>query len=326
MQIIPINHDLSPAVAQINQGWCVVFPTETVYGLGANVFDVDAVKKIFAIKRRPADNPLIVHCADKAMIETIASIVDPLEQVIIDTLMPGPITILLRKQTNIPDIVTAWNSLVGVRIPEHPIAQHFLRLCEVPICAPSANTSGRVSPTTIEMVNNDLGNRVSYGIDGGPCAIGIESTVVRVDQWNIIIERPWFITPEDFEEITSNVIYSTHTSTLSPWNKYAHYAPQASVQLLTSIHLLNQPKRIGVIATQERIDQHQTDIVHLQKTKNLIVYQRWSRNHLLQCAQRLYQTYAQADRDERDIIFIEPIKPVGIGYALMNRINKSCRQ
>lgn len=198
----------------------MIFPTETVYGLGANAYDEHAVARIFALKGRPSDNPLIVHVGSKDQILQFATIQNPIEQLLIDKLMPGPFTLLLQKKSHIPNIVTAGHELVGVRMPDHFLAQQFLCDCGVPVAAPSANPSGKPSPSNANMALHYFEGRIDRIIDGGPCPIGIESTVVKVSlndnssilnsQFSIDILRPGFITKEDIESVVGPDIPVTY--------------------------------------------------------------------------------------------------------------------
>ncbi len=174
----------------INNGEIIVFPTETVYGIGANALDTEAVRKIFFAKGRPSDNPLIVHVGNKEEIERIAIIQSAVEQKLIDTFMPGPITIILKKKSIIPDIVSAGLDTVGVRMPSNEIANKIILTSKTPIAAPSANISGRPSGTKISDIREELENKVSVIIDGGDSNIGLESTVVKVVDDIPVILRP----------------------------------------------------------------------------------------------------------------------------------------
>lgn len=174
----------------IHSGEIIVFPTETVYGIGANALDPEAVKKIFLAKGRPSDNPLIVHVANEQEIGIIAEVQNAVEQKLIDTFMPGPITIILKKKALIPDIVSAGLDTIGVRMPSNMIANTIISSSNVPIAAPSANISGRPSGTKIEDIRSELENKVSVIIDGGESNIGLESTVVKVIDDIPVILRP----------------------------------------------------------------------------------------------------------------------------------------
>ena len=185
----------------IRNGELVIFPTETVYGIGANALDESAVGKIFLAKGRPSDNPLIVHLADRRKIEEIAQNITEMEQILIDEFMPGPFTIILERKPIVPDIVTAGLDTVAVRIPENIIAKGIITFSGCPIAAPSANISGKPSGTKIEDIRKELESKVSAIVDGGETAIGLESTVVRVIDEVPVILRPGAVTPEQIEKV-----------------------------------------------------------------------------------------------------------------------------
>jgi L-threonylcarbamoyladenylate synthase len=210
----------------IEKGGVVAFPTETVYGLGASAFDENAIKKIFEAKGRPSDNPLIIHVADKSDIEK-AGYVTPLAEKIINVFMPGPVTVVLRKKAAICGAATANLDTAGIRIPSNEYARDFIRECGVPIAAPSANASGRPSPTQAAHVYEDLKGLIPAIIDGGTCEIGIESTVIDACGDIPVILRPGKISAEDiFKATGKTAIYGGEGKTVkSPGVKYRHYAP-----------------------------------------------------------------------------------------------------
>lgn len=195
------NQNIEKLARMLQKGECIAFPTETVYGLGADATNNFAVEKIFQYKKRPTDNPLIVHFADKKDIAAYAHISHPLEQLLIDRLMPGPFTIILQKKDSVADAATSHLPYVAVRVPDHVIAHKLLLAAKLPIAAPSANRSGRPSPTNAEMVQSNFSDIPLYILDGGPCAVGIESTVVRIvvekESPHVQILRPGYITDED---------------------------------------------------------------------------------------------------------------------------------
>jgi L-threonylcarbamoyladenylate synthase len=308
--------------------WVVAFSTETVYGLWANALDEKAVAKIFALKNRPQDNPIISHVARKEQIEEYAYITNEIERTIIDKLMPWPITILLPPKASIPLCITAWHPLMSIRIPSHPVALAVLSLCDFPIAAPSANISTRPSPTSAQMVYDNFWEDIPMIIDGGDCLVGIESTVVKVENNKITITRPWFVTKEDLELLFDNkieVIYGTKPSAETPWNRYKHYAPDANMSIFWSIdNLLSQiaakkQQKIGIIATKEFLEKNKKEITWL----DIQVFELWSEENMLSCAHNLFSIYHQCDKQWLEEVFIQSLPEHGIGYAIMNRIHKS---
>ncbi|ADQ04460.1 Sua5/YciO/YrdC/YwlC family protein [Caldicellulosiruptor owensensis OL] len=227
---------LEKAASILREGGLVAFPTETVYGLGANALLKDAVDKIFWAKGRPQDNPLIVHISSKEMLGMCAEITDERVYMLIERFWPGPLTIVLPKKNSIPDNVTAGLSTVGVRMPANKIALELIRLSDVPVAAPSANVSGKPSPTEAKHVIEDLMNKVDVIIDGGKCSFGLESTVVDLSGGEAVILRPGAISYYALKEVLGNIEYSkavveglTGTVPRSPGMKYKHYAPDAKL-------------------------------------------------------------------------------------------------
>lgn len=225
----------------IKDGGLVSFPTETVYGLGANALSDDAVRKIFEAKGRPGDNPLIVHISDISELSSIAEDVPEAAIKLFEAFSPGPLTIVLKKKNCLPESVTAGLPTVAVRIPSHPIARALIKAAGVPIAAPSSNLSGRPSPTTAEHVIADMSGRVDAIIDGGACSVGVESTVVEIVDGGVNILRPGGITKSDIEKVLDNVTVDRHVTTevksgevpKSPGMKYKHYAPDADVTVIS---------------------------------------------------------------------------------------------
>ena len=231
---------INQAAGLISAGEVVGMPTETVYGLAADATNIQAVKHIFEVKGRPQDNPLIVHISSYNMLEFVAKEIPSGARKLMNAFWPGPLTIVLPKSDNIPDTVSAGLDTVGVRVPGSNAALKFIEACGVPIAAPSANTSGKPSPTTAEHVKLDLNGKIPLIIDGGACQKGVESTVITVENDLVTILRPGFITAEDFISEGFEAEYSkgvfdelkTDEKVLSPGLKYKHYSPKANVILL----------------------------------------------------------------------------------------------
>ncbi|AEM73147.1 L-threonylcarbamoyladenylate synthase [Caldicellulosiruptor acetigenus] len=227
---------LEKAALILREGGLVAFPTETVYGLGANALLKDAVDKIFWAKGRPQDNPLIIHVSSKDMLEMCAEITDERVYMLIERFWPGPLTIVLPKKDVIPENVTAGLSTVGVRMPANKIALELIRLSGIPVAAPSANVSGKPSPTEAKHVIEDLMGKVDVIIDGGKCSFGLESTVVDLSGEKAVILRPGAISYFALKEVLGDIEYSksvveglTGTVPRSPGMKYKHYAPDAKL-------------------------------------------------------------------------------------------------
>jgi len=227
--------------ALLREGALVAFPTETVYGLGANAMDCDAVAQIFRVKNRPQDNPLIAHVCDESMLPMVAREVSPMAKRLFTLYWPGPLTVILPKADTLSDNVTAGGDTVAVRCPAHPIAAALIRAAGVPVVAPSANLSGKPSPTDFDTALEDLNSLVPAIIDGGACDVGVESTVILPKENNTLrLLRPGAITPEMLEsagftvEIDPNILSPLDESrpVLSPGMKHRHYAPKAPLTIL----------------------------------------------------------------------------------------------
>ncbi|MDE5990663.1 MAG: threonylcarbamoyl-AMP synthase [Clostridia bacterium] len=248
-KILTLEEGLDKAVELIKGGDVVAFPTETVYGLGANALDKEAVKKIFLAKGRPMDNPLIIHIADKAMIDELAVDVTAQARAVIDAFMPGPITVILKKSACVPNEVSAGLSTVGIRYPSHCVAQKFIKACGLPICAPSANTSTKISPTSSSHVYEDMKGRIPLILEGGESQVGIESTIIDMSTSSPTILRPGAVTPQMLAQVLGEV--KTFSGEIvvakAPGMKYRHYAPDCEMVVASSVEN-------AVKAYEERID------------------------------------------------------------------------
>lgn len=260
-------------------GGTVIFPTETVYGLGANALDAKAVERIFAAKGRPSDNPLIVHVASAADIVPLVERLTPMAKQVMTHFWPGPISIILKKSTLIPNIVTANHPTVALRMPSHPVAQSIIKNAGVPVAAPSANISGKPSPTAFAHVRHDMYGKVDMIVDGDVCEVGLESTVLDLSGDMPTILRPGAITPQMLEPVigmvTSANSASPHDdSPKSPGMKYRHYAPNAQVVVVTGdasrqdMHIARlciaakcDGKRVGVLTYEDKGNIYNSDIV-----------------------------------------------------------------
>lgn len=320
----------------IRNGELVIFPTETVYGIGANALDENAVGKIFVAKGRPSDNPLIVHLADKRKIEDIAQNITEVEQKLIDSFMPGPFTIILERKEIIPDIVTAGLNTVAVRIPDNIIARGIITFSGVPIAAPSANISGRPSGTNIHDIRRELEGRVSAIVDGGKTQIGLESTVVKVIDEIPVILRPGGVTPEQIDKVIGNVrinsnVFSELSNVMeaveSPGMKYKHYSPETHCKLIYSEDDLEQ-----IFYIKKLIKEYQGDVVVIgfkeHKEKISIASGRFidvgSKYNYEEIGKNIFSALRRADEIKPEIILIEGLKKEGLGFAIMNRLLRTC--
>ncbi|MDE6372618.1 MAG: threonylcarbamoyl-AMP synthase, partial [Clostridia bacterium] len=235
-RIVSIQQGLGEAVELIKSGEVVVFPTETVYGLGANAFDGNAVRKIFEAKGRPMDNPLIAHIADMSWTERLAVDISDDAKAVMNEFMPGPITVILKRSNDVPDEVTAGLDTVGIRFPRHDVARQFIMACGTPLAAPSANTSTKISPTSAQHVFEDMQGRVPLILEGGACEVGIESTIVDMTADIPTILRPGAITQDMLVKVLGKVrnFDGKIIVAKAPGMKYKHYAPSCEMVVATS--------------------------------------------------------------------------------------------
>ena len=249
----------APAEA-IKQGKLVLFPTETVYGIGANALDEEAVKKIYIAKGRASDNPLIAHIANLEMLKKLVMEVGKVEEKLIEKFWPGPLTIVFKKKPVVPDVITGGLDTVAIRMPSDIIAHKLIKYSNCPIAAPSANISGKPSGTQVEDVIGELDGKVEYVIDGGKVDIGVESTVIRVIDGVVHILRPGKVTPEDIENLGIPVYiekqilgeYKEGEKVMSPGIKYKHYAPNTKCVLVYSEENSKMVEKINELAQNKK--------------------------------------------------------------------------
>lgn len=318
-------HLLDAAAEALSAGELVAFPTETVYGLGANALNDSAVESIFLAKGRPQDNPLIVHIAKKDDIYPLVKEVTEAAHKILDNLTPGPVTIVLEKSDLVPERVTAGGKTVAIRIPESEIARELICRSGVPVAAPSANISGKPSPTRASHVALDLSDKVSYIIDGGACRVGLESTVIDLTVTPPTILRPGGVTHEELSDLLGEVKgYKAGEADVSapksPGMKYRHYAPKANMTVFEGENCqdaiqkeinLTKEKKIYVICAGVK-DYSGAVTINCGETP-----EEYSKN--------LFDVLRQCDAEGAEVIFAEfPFASGGIVTALYNRIYKSC--
>ena len=318
--VTELNNDIKEEILKDN---LIIFPTETVYGIGANALSEKAVNKIFAVKTRAKNNPLIVHLKDKSEIEKYAIISNPIEQKLIDTFMPGPFTIILKKKEIIPSCVTANMDSVGIRIPIHQMAHEFLELVNVPIAAPSANISSRPSGTKVADIKDEFDSLVPYIIDNGEATIGLESTVVKVIDNIPTILRPGFVTYEDIFSLIGSCNIApgvltkldNNTKVESPGMLYKHYAPKTNCILVYSSKIDTLRQIIN-----DNLD-HKTIIIGSSKLKDIPCYHFLNYGDTLEeISHNIFSLLRLADKYEANQIIIEGVKKEGLGLAIMNRL------
>lgn len=324
---------LEQPAALLSSGKQIAFPTETVYGLGADARNEEAVKGIFSAKGRPSDNPLIVHIYDRSQVDELASCTNEVAERLMNEFWPGPLTLILPvKQGVLSQHVTAGLATVGLRMPDHPIALELMRQAAIPVAAPSANTSGRPSPTLASHVYDDLQGKIVGIVDGGATGVGLESTVVEVTNNHIQVLRPGGVTIEQMQACCPEAIITLETeleskqAPRSPGMKYTHYAPQGQLVVVKGepaqvaqyigqqIARSESEQRCGVLCFDEHIHyyEHAGLVISLGSVKNLE-----------QAASRLYDALRKFDEHHIVHIWSEASTTAGIGVAFMNRLLKA---
>lgn len=319
---------ITDAASFLQNNEVVAFPTETVYGLGGNATSTEAVEKIFNAKGRPGDNPLIVHISNRLQLEKLVTEVPTVAEKLMDSFWPGPLTLIFQAKENaVSHRVTAGLSTVGIRMPDHPVALALIEKSGLPLAAPSANLSGKPSPTTAQHVFDDLDGKISGIVDGGATGVGLESTVVDCTEEIPTILRPGGVTKEQIEEVIGRVevdpsLKEAHEAPKSPGMKYTHYAPKAPLFIVEgTTHFLqllvdkekSTGKKVGVLGTDETVVSYSADVV----------LTCGSRRNLSSIAHHLYDSLRRFDNEKIDIIFSETFPRVGVGEAIMNRLEKA---
>lgn len=333
----------------LREGGLVAFPTETVYGLGGNGLNPGAAKKIYAAKGRPSDNPLILHIAELGMLYDIVKTVSDKANKLIEAFWPGPLTMVFSKADKVPYETTGGLDSVAVRMPSHPVAIEMIRAAKVPIAAPSANVSGRPSPTLARHVEEDMAGRIELIIDGGDIEIGIESTIVDMTIDPPIILRPGYVTKEMLEAVIGEVHMdptllikpSEDLRPKAPGMKYRHYAPKAELTLyegnvdkVTSViwgrvlDRLTEGKKVAVIATEESMEIYdkflaESLLTHGDKVRETEFILLGSRKDEDSIARNLYAALRECDEKQVDCIFSETFSLENFGQAIMNRLRKA---
>lgn len=324
---------IKEAANYIKEGKLVAFPTETVYGLGANGLNESAIKSIFLAKGRPQDNPLILHISSIENLYPLVKEIPELAYECMRRFWPGPLTILFKKSDLVPSVITAGLDTVAIRMPNHPVALELIKQSNCPIAAPSANLSGKPSPTSAKHVIEDMSDKIDMILDGGNTGIGLESTVLDLTNDKPMILRPGGITIEDFKEFIPDVTQDIGTIKedkniipKSPGQKYRHYAPKAEMYLyagkvenivenikVNANNLLTNGKKVGIMATEETRNYYDEGLV-------LVVGSREKRETI---ATNLFNTIRLFDEKEVDVILAEGIELDNIGMAIMNRMMKA---
>jgi L-threonylcarbamoyladenylate synthase len=319
---------IKEAAQNLKKNEVVAFPTETVYGLGGNAKSDEAVLKIFEAKGRPGDNPLIIHISDRKQIQSFVKTIPEKATLLMDAFWPGPLTIILENKSGVlSEKATAGLSTVAVRMPDHPVALALIEASGLPLAAPSANLSGKPSPTTAAHVADDLTGRIAGIVDGGATGVGLESTVVDCTVEIPVILRPGGVTKEQLEEVVGKVsvdpaLKDSDQTPKSPGMKYRHYAPNATFYLVKGTkeqiqQLVNEKRnerlKVGVMTTKENKNFYDADVV----------IATGERERLETVAESLYDTLRAFNQENLDIIYGEVFPEQGVGQAIMNRLTKA---
>ena len=310
-----IGNDISKAQQLLQEGELVGIPTETVYGLAANALNSEAVTKIFVTKERPTFDPLIIHVASIEQARQFVTAIPDKAIQLAQHFWPGPLTLVLPKKSIIPDIVTSGLSTVGIRCPDHDLTAQLLAVLPFLLAAPSANPFGYVSPTTAEHVNNQLGDKIKYILDGGACRIGLESTIVGFEGENTVIYRRGGVSEEEISNVIGEVTHRlTSSNPVAPGQLDSHYAPKKKF-LVGNIEALKKGqvgKKTGVLHFKGDFDSSDRGHLVLSNTGNLE-----------EAARNLFAALRQFDQMDVDVIIAEPVPDEGIGKAINDRLKRA---
>ena len=331
IKVDPVNfkpEDLFPAAEVIRKGGTVAFPTETVYGLGADAFNGNACLKIFEIKKRQPDNPLIVHISSFEQLYAVASEVNNEDK--LKKVWPGPLTVVVKKKPGVPKEVTAGLDTVAVRMPAHPVALKLIEISGTPIAAPSANISGKPSPTSGKTVIEELNGLADVIIDAGETFFGVESTIVDITRNPPVLLRPGPFTVEELRSVFTSIKVPPEVSglydfekPLAPGMKYKHYAPEKDLYLLLDNSSLPEivkkiDKRVSVLVTEENYEK-----IKNLASKNVTFIILGTESNLYTVAKNLFESLRTIDKLDVEFAIIQSFKEEGIGLAIMNRIRKA---
>ena len=316
--ILPATHPESIRLAAeiIRAGGLVAFPTETVYGLGCDALNPEAVARVFEAKQRPRFDPLIVHIADQSALDTLVSHMSLSDQKLMDAFWPGPLTLVLPKRPVVPDLVTAGLPTVAVRMPSHPVALALIRKAGVPIAAPSANPFGYVSPTCAQHVLDGIGERVDLILDGGPCPLGVESTIMSTVGAVPEVLRPGSLPLSDIEAVMGPVIrrLRSEQTPLAPGRLSRHYATRTPFAILPTRGAHRPPagERAGLLAMSSPVEIGGYAVIEVLS----------SSGNIREAAQHLFAALRLLDGLSLDHLYAEPCEEQGLGLAIMDRLRR----
>jgi len=312
-----IGTDIQKSKHLLDQGELVAIPTETVYGLAGNGLNLESVTKIFKVKERPSFDPLIIHVPDLASVEKYAEEVPEPVRILAERFWPGPLTILVKKKPNVPDLVTSGLDTVGIRCPDHPLTRELLSCLDFPLAAPSANPFGYVSPTSPQHVQDQLGNKIQYILDGGTCRVGIESTIVGFENGMTTVYRMGGLSIEKIESVVGKVAVQSHSTSnpKAPGQLKSHYAPGKKILIGKIEELLQQyPAHCaGILTFQNDFNSPYQFILSPS-------------GNLEEAAQHLFTALRAFDKMPIDAILTEFVPEVGLGRAINDRLRRAAAQ
>ncbi len=315
-----ISGDINKAVDILNDEDIIAIPTETVYGLAGNIYSEKAIRRIFEVKERPLYNPLIVHLHSIIQLDGIVSEIPPAAQLLADAFWPGSLTLILKKKSVIPDIITAGKDTVGVRIPNHPVALSLLRQLEFPLAAPSANPFNRISPTKSSHVENYFKDSIKMVLEGGECKNGLESTIIGFDDEEPVLLRLGSISIEEIESIVGKIKINNKAETApdAPGMLAKHYSPQTKMYLVDDVAQVldeHKNKKIGLLTfTDTEVDY---TIAHIEVLSES--------GDLKEAASKLYNTLHKLDAIDLDVIIAQRLPDIGLGKSINDRLERAAK-
>lgn len=314
-EILKVNRDsIVKAASILKSGGLVAFPTETVYGLGASALNPQSVARVFEVKNRPSFDPFIVHIADPSDVENLCRDISSKAYELMEKFWPGPLTLVLPKSNIVPDIVSAGNETLAVRLPSHPTALEIIKESGIPIAAPSANPFSRLSPTTSEHVARQIGSKIDLIIDGGRCSVGVESTVIGLVKEPVLL-RPGGVNIEEIEKIIGPVSRSLFSDKPnSPGQLLYHYSPHTTLKIIRDKNFrIPEGVRAGLLSFRGSSLENEVEYVEVLSESG----------DLVQAASNLFSALHRLDLGNLDIIYAEPVPEYGIGMAIMDRLIKA---
>ena len=318
----PHTSVIEQAALILRQGGTVALPTETVYGLGVDAGNLQAIKRLYQIKGRPISHPVIVHLGEIGQLKTWASDISPVAWQLAEAFWPGPLTLILKRSSLVPNEITGGQDTVGIRIPNHPAALAILEAFGSGIVAPSANRFGSLSPTTAQDVQQELGTEIDLVVDGGACPVGVESTIIDVSTDHSQILRPGMITPEIIHDMLGiSIPIAPLSSVKAPGTLISHYAPHTPLTIVPTELLLDQVSKLKAHGKQISVLAYSAELQALSSDKTIAWH--WIAGVPEAFSSALYKTLRQCDQDQADVILVEAIPQEGLWAAAFDRLKRA---